>query len=121
MAMTIEECYTQLHGNYSEAKSRLMNDRLVEKFMLKFPGDDSMATLRAAVAAGDIEASFRAAHTLKGVTANLAFTELQAAASALTEQLRPCAEPADPALMAAVEDAYALVISTLDAYEASRS
>ena len=116
--MTVQECYEKLHGNYEDAKSRLMNDRLITKFMLKFPGDDSITILREAVKAGDIETSFRGAHTLKGVAANLGFTELQQAASDLTEQLRSRTAQADPELVRRVEEAYSLVIDTLRNYEA---
>ena len=87
--MTLKECYARMNGNYEDAKLRLMMDSMVERFMFKFLEDDTMANLRSAVAEGNIPDSFRAAHTLKGVAANLAFTELQAKASALTEQLRP--------------------------------
>lgn len=111
--MTIEEIYGCLHGDYAEAKSRLMSDRLVEKFAMKFPSDPSMQQLRDAVAAGDNATAFRAVHTLKGVAANLAFTELRVAASELTEQMRGCDKPADAELLKKVEDAYSLVINTL--------
>ena len=70
--MTLQECYAMLHGNYEDARSRLAMDKLIEKFMLKFPDDTSMDLLNKSVAAGDIQESFRAAHTLKGVAANLA-------------------------------------------------
>lgn len=111
--MTIEEKYICLHGDYAEAKSRLMSDRLVEKYALKFLNDPSMQQLRDAVAAGDNPTAFRAVHTLKGVAANLAFTELRVAASDLTEQMRSCDKPADAELLQKVEDAYELVIDTL--------
>lgn len=111
--MTIEEKYICLHGDYVEAKNRLMNDRLVEKFALKFLSDPSMQQLRDAVAAGDNATAFRAVHTLKGVAANLAFTELRMAASELTEQIRNCDKPADAELLMKVEEAYKLVIDTL--------
>lgn len=111
--MTIEEKYICLHGDYEEAKNRLVNDRLVEKFALKFLSDPSMQQLRDAIAAGDNPTAFRAVHTLKGVAANLAFTELRMAASELTEQMRSCDKPADAELLRKVEDAYKLVIDTL--------
>ena len=118
--MTVKECYAALHGNYNEAKSRLMSDRLIEKFMLKFPADNSMDILRDAVKAEDYETSFRGAHTLKGVAANLAFTELQEASSELTEQLRSKTVPADPALLARLEECYEHVIKTIKEYEAEK-
>lgn len=115
--MTIEECYTRLCGSYSEAKTRLMNDKLIERFILKFPDDPSMSTLQAKVEAGDIEGSFRAVHTLKGVAANLAFTQLFRDASNLTEQLRPLQSTADPELYGTLQKTYDMVISVLAEYK----
>lgn len=115
--MTIEECYTKLRGNYSEAKTRLMNDKLIERFILKFPDDPSMSTLQAMVEAGDIEKSFRAVHTLKGVAANLAFTQLFRDASNLTEQLRPLQNTADPELYSTLQKTYDMVLSVLAEYK----
>ncbi|MDO4476129.1 MAG: Hpt domain-containing protein [Lachnospiraceae bacterium] len=118
--MTIKECYAALNGNYEEATLRLMNDKLIERFMLKFPADNSITILRDAIAAQDWATAFRGAHTLKGVAANLAFSQLQADASELTEQLRDCATPADPALVAKVEASYDQVIAAIREYEAQK-
>ena len=90
--MTIEECYQALGGNYAEVCTRLPSARLVEKFVGKFLEDKSYETLCRQIAAGDRAEAFRAAHTLKGVCANLSFTRLCASASALTEALRPQGE-----------------------------
>ena len=114
--MNLEELYINLHGDYADAKARLMSDRLVEKFVLKFPSDPSMQELRDAVASGDNASAFRAVHTLKGVAANLSFTELRQAASDLTEQLRGCDRPADDELLKKLEDAYKLVIDSIKAF-----
>lgn len=118
--MTIEECYNNLHGDYTEAKNRLMNDKLIDRFILKFPNDPSMGTLQEMVEAGDNVAAFRAVHTLKGVAANLAFTQLFQDASNLTEQLRDLQHEADPELYAVLKKTYDLVIRTLKEYESSK-
>ena len=112
-SMNIEELYKSLHGDYTEAKARLMSDRLVEKFVLKFPADPSMQQLRDAIASGEHDVAFRAVHTLKGVAANLSFTELWKAASALTEQLRRCDGTVDETLLKNLENAYKLVIDSI--------
>ncbi len=116
--MTVQECYEKMGGNYDEIMERLPKESLIEKFMLKFPADESMNGLRAAVAEGNIENSFRMAHTLKGVCENLAFTQLGKAASALTEQLRSRSSEADRALYEAVEQEYKRVIDTITEYSA---
>lgn len=114
--MTLQECYTELHGDYSDARKRLLNDILIKKYLTKFTADATYRQLADAVAVNDRKASFLAAHTLKGVAANLGFTELQENASALTEQLRDLDQDPDPALFEAVECAYSLVISTIERY-----
>lgn len=119
--MTLEECYNKLQGNYVEAKNRLMNDRLIDRFILKFPDDQSMSALREMVEAGDNAAAFRAVHTLKGVAANLAFTQLFKDAYNLTEQLRDLKSDPDPELFQALTVSYELVIATLKEYEASKN
>lgn len=118
--MTIQECYTKLKGNYEDAVRRLSSDNLIERFMLMFPKDTTMQTLRAAVAEGNIEESFRAAHTLKGIAANLSFSELAEVSSKLTEQLRPRTNQADGELVSQIEELYELTINTLKEYQASK-
>lgn len=118
--MTLQECYDQMNGSYSDARSRLMMDSMIERFIVKFLDDRTMEDLRQAVREGDIAVSFRQAHTLKGVAANLSFTGLQQAASELTEQLRPQKAPADPGLLAKVEDAYQKTVEAIRAYQAEK-
>lgn len=118
--MTLQECYHRMDGSYEDAKNRLMMDSMIERFMLKFLDDKTMEGLRQAVAAGDIAVSFREAHTLKGVAANLAFTGLQKAASDLTEQLRPQAAVADQVLYAKVEEAYQKTVNAIRSYQAEK-
>ena len=118
--MTIQECYTKLKGNYEDAVRRLSSDNLIERFMLMFPKDTTMQALRAAVAEGNIEESFRAAHTLKGIAANLCFSELAEVSSKLTEQLRPRTNQADGELVSQIEELYELTINTLKEYQASK-
>lgn len=118
--MTLQELYSKINGNFAEAQSRLMKDSFIEKFSLMYLTDDSFANLQKAIDAGNINDSFRAAHTIKGVAANLAFTELQQAASDLTEQLRPQTEPADINLFAKVKAAHEKIVSALTEYKASK-
>ena len=87
--MTLEECYEELGGNYQEVCARLPSPRLVEKFIARFPDDKIFESLCAGIGEGNREEAFRAAHTLKGVCANLSFTRLCGSASRLTEELRP--------------------------------
>ena len=94
--MTIEQCYQEMGGSYAEVCGRLPSPRLVEKFVRKFLDDQSYAELTAAMASGNHDAAFRAAHTLKGVAANLSFTRLRSSSSELTELLRSPAAAIPP-------------------------
>lgn len=86
--MSLKTCYDALGGDYSAALGRLRSERLVQKFVLKFLNEGSYAELEAAMAARDGETAFRAAHTVKGVCANLSFDKLHDSSDALCEQLR---------------------------------
>lgn len=121
--MTIEQCYEQLHGDYAQVIQRLPSPALVERFLGKFLDDGSFSELTSAMAVGQTEAAFRAAHTLKGVSANLGFEQLRQSASALTEFLRGKAEsvPAEALpLMEQVRRDYQMTVDAIRAYRAER-
>ena len=117
--MTLKECYTALCGNYDEALSRLMNERLMERFLQKFLSDPSFNEIKDAFESKDGEKAFIGAHTLKGVSANLAFTKLSTSSSLLTEALRNTngviPEEANE-LYKSVEEDYNLAINTISSY-----
>ena len=118
--MNIEECYQEMGGDYADVCSRLPSPRLIQRFVLKFPEDTSFEMLCAAMEKGDREEAFRAAHTLKGVCANLSFARLLASASELTEALRPDADAipaAAPALLEKVRADYRRTIDAIRRFE----
>ena len=86
--MTIQECYRTLGGSFEEVAGRIPSTDLIRRFLAKFPDDTSFSALSDAMRAGQPEEAFRAAHTLKGVCANMRFTALKNSASELTELLR---------------------------------
>ena len=90
--MTIQECYERLGGSYAGVSARIPSAKLIEKFVGKFLEDQSYEVLCSKMQEGDREEAFRAAHTLKGVCANLSFDRLQDSAGRLTEILRAAAE-----------------------------
>ncbi|MGN1189849.1 MAG: Hpt domain-containing protein [Candidatus Ornithospirochaeta sp.] len=117
--MLLKDCYTQMGGNYDEAIKRLMNEKLMERFLQKFLADPSFNELKEAMTLKDGERAFRGAHTLKGVSANLALTQLCYSSSLLTETLRNSngAIPESACLLLnTVERDYNLVINTIKAY-----
>ena len=86
--MTIKECYEAMGADYQNVLNRFPNETFIKKFVLKFLDDTSYANLKEALAAGNVEEAFRAAHTLKGVCLNLGFDNLYKASSAITELFR---------------------------------
>ncbi len=86
--MELREFFALVGGDYNEIISRLMNERIIYKFVLKFKDDPSFDLLIKSFSQNDTEAAFRAAHTMKGVCSNLGFGTLYAYSSELTECLR---------------------------------
>ena len=86
--MTIQECYQKLGGDYAQVEKRLPGIHLIRKFIAKFLDDGSYPELCRAMEQRQTEEAFRAAHTLKGVSANLGFDRLTASSGELTELLR---------------------------------
>ena len=86
--MTVKECYEAMGGDYEDVFKRLMSEARIKKFALMFKKDPSMSQLTQAMDAGDTETAFRAAHTLKGICANLGFKSLFEVSYEITEALR---------------------------------
>lgn len=86
--MTIEECYKQLGGDYNNVLSRLSNDAIIRKFLVKFLSDGSCGNIFTNLESGNMGEAFRAAHTLKGICQNLGIDNLYRSAFEVTEALR---------------------------------
>ena len=82
------EFYRRIGTDGAQVTARLGGEAMTSRFIRRFASDGSYNALMAALDAGQGQEAFRAAHTLKGVAANLGFERLWEAASALTEQLR---------------------------------
>lgn len=87
--MTLQELYESIGGSYESAKRVMQLDKLIERFILKYPDDASCAKLCAAWEARDAAGVFESAHAMKGVCSNLGLDALSAAASEITEEFRP--------------------------------
>lgn len=100
--------------NYEAGLNRFMNNEaLYERFLLKFPSDESYQSLSKALEADDCEAAFQAAHTLKGVAGNLSLDALFSAVAVQTEALRNGQLAEGKAHLPAVTAAYEAVIEAL--------
>ena len=117
--MRIEECYQEMDGSYADVIARLPSPQLIHRFVLKFLEDPSYAALCSAMESGSQETAFRAAHTLKGVCANLGFGRLLRSVDPLTEILRPEGDgiPQEAhALMDTVREDYRVTVEAIRAY-----
>lgn len=95
------------------------NDKLFLKFILKYKDDKNCALLTDALEQKNYEEAFKAAHTLKGVSANLGLNPIFDRASAITELLRGKeASEVDEGKIAeekkALEEAHKLFISIIE-------
>ena len=68
--ISMREAYEKIGANYDDACARLMGEEMLARFALKFLDDESMDKLDAAMAAGDAEGAFMAAHTLNHIAAD---------------------------------------------------
>lgn len=86
--MNIRSCYEKMGADFDETFTRLKSETLIAKIAKKYIDDPSFSQLKDAFEKKDIEAAFRASHTLKGVCLSLGFTQLTKDAIPLTEILR---------------------------------
>ncbi len=87
--MTLFEFYNSLGESLDEVLGRLRLESRIAKYLGLFLNDPSFDELKNAFAKNDAKTAFRAAHTLKGVAANLGLNKLSSSSSVLTEDLRP--------------------------------
>lgn len=74
-------------GDYSNTMGRFMgNEAMYLRFLDMLFEDESLRQLGKALETGDMESAFEAAHTLKGVTANMGLTPLCQAVCMIKEQ-----------------------------------
>ena len=86
--MTPEEFYNEIGGDYSEVIRRIPLPNKIPRFIKMFLEDKNYQELKVAIEDENVDNAFKAAHNLKGVSANLALKNLSEQASAITEALR---------------------------------
>ena len=86
--MNIKKFYEDTNSNYNAALSIMMNDMLIERMIKKFMENNSYNAIIDAYNAKNIKEVFVLSHSFKGVTGNLALTNLYNIASDLTELTR---------------------------------
>lgn len=82
----------QMEENGADVETTLKrfmgNEKMYMKYIMKFLDDKNFDSIRENLESQNYEAVFNAAHTLKGVTANLGLNPVNAAASEISELLR---------------------------------
>lgn len=117
--MTLEECYASFDGDYEEVLSRLHKNSLVEKFLIKFPSDESYEILKQSLANNNLQEAFRAAHMLKGVCQNLGIGCLYESSRIVTDALRDGRNEVTIPMLSRLEADYARVVSSIQEYQRS--
>ena len=112
--MKLKEFYREIGSSYADVTARLGNEEFVRYFVLLFKDDKSFEALKESLKKGLAEDAFRAAHTLKGVAANLGFSALYENAAEITEALRGGDLNAAAALFPALEEKYSKVIAAAE-------
>jgi len=99
--------------DFADGVKRVMNNsKLYVKFLTKFKNETKLDDLEAAVSANDLEKARNAAHTLKGLAANLSLMELYKQSLALETGIK--AGAADPAQLDTVKTAFAKTLQEID-------
>ena len=89
------------------------NEALMMRFLLGFPKDQTMDSLRDAMASGDREAQKVASHSLKGLSGNLGLTPVFEASSAMMNALRASEDTNVTSLYEALDQAYQAALSMI--------
>lgn len=99
--MSLETFYEAVGGDLEDVRGRLLSDERIEKFVKIFLADTTYSQLLESHDAGDKQTEFRAAHTLKGTSADMGLTRIQKPAHDLADALRPndAGEPTAPELV----------------------
>lgn len=111
--MTLDEFYQTVGGNYKEVIERIPSKDMVLRFVRRFAEDTTFSNWQTAQEKQDIQAAFRAAHTMKGIAANLGFENLTRVSEELTEQLRPGTNMGSDMIRKEFEAAYRDVIDKI--------
>ena len=87
--MNFDEFLAELNINKEITLTRFAGmEKVLEKFLIKFSKDESIKKLEQAMNEGKTEDFERAAHTLKGLAANLGLDELSSEAAKCVQYLR---------------------------------
>ncbi|MCI9517781.1 MAG: Hpt domain-containing protein [Clostridia bacterium] len=87
--MTLREFYDKIGVDPTNVLQRFGgSEAMLGKFVKKFLADGTFVQLTEAVAKSDWEGTFRAAHTLKGLSGNFDFLKIHELSSKIVERYR---------------------------------
>lgn len=86
--MDVRSLYQAIGVDFDDVLALLRKEDRVKLYLVQTMGDPAFAALDEAMAGGDYEAAFRAAHTIKGMGMNLMLKPMTEAAIELVECLR---------------------------------
>lgn len=116
--LTMRECYELLGEDYDSVIQRLeCDEETVEPAICEFLYDEHFAAFVGAMNEHSVEKAFRAAHTMKGIAANLGFEKLRSVFDEITEDLRRSDYDSAQKLLIAAGKEYIRVISVLKRYK----
>jgi HPt (histidine-containing phosphotransfer) domain-containing protein len=99
--------------DFADGIKRVMNNtKLYTKLLTKFKNDTKLDALEAALAEDDMEKAQAAAHTIKGVAANLSLAELFKQSLELETQLK--AGTIDPNQLETVKTVFAATLQEIE-------
>ena len=99
--------------NLEDGLKRVMNNKkLYIKLLLKFKDSTNLDELESLLAAGDMEKAQGVAHTIKGLAANLSFTELFKQSLELETQIK--AKAVNPGQLDVLKNAFAQTLQEID-------
>lgn len=100
--------------NYDAGVKRFMNkEQIYLKFLKRIEEDENMRTLRQKIDEKDAEGAFAAAHTLKGVCANLSLDGMNAVVNPMVEILRGGSFDNVEEMMEEVENVYSGIVKAI--------
>jgi HPt (histidine-containing phosphotransfer) domain-containing protein len=102
-----------IYVNFDEGVKRVVNNaKLYVRLLTKFKTDTRLDDIESALAAGDMEKAQTAAHTVKGVAANLSLSELFKQTLELETQIK--AKAVDPNQLEKVKTVFSTTLQEVE-------
>lgn len=122
--MTLQELYASIDGDYDRAVQIMKMDKLIGRYIQKFPKSGVNEALQAAGESMDPVKLFESAHAMKGVCANMGLVKLSEKVGILTEEFRAgnarqFSDDQVKAMIAEIDALYQRTIEGIHQYEST--